>query len=94
VYWEDALDHHGDFLGPPTEFVPWANALHEATWAGHTHLLSPGTIEVDGDVAHSECYVFWMLRRKDGTALDGGGASTSIDSSAAEASGGSPRASS
>jgi hypothetical protein len=73
AFWEDALDHHGDFVGRPSEFVPWANALHESEWAGHTHFLDPGTIEIDGDVAHSECYVLWVLRRKEGTELDLGG---------------------
>jgi hypothetical protein len=73
AYWEDALDHHGEFLGPPSEFVPWANELHEAAWAGHTHFLDPGAIEIDGDVAHSECYCLWVLRRKDGSGVDIGG---------------------
>jgi hypothetical protein len=30
VYHEDAIDHHGDFLGPPADFVPWVNDLHAA----------------------------------------------------------------
>jgi hypothetical protein len=69
----DALDHHGDFLGPPDEFVPWANALHESEWTSHTHFLDVNAVEIDGDVAHSECYVLWALRRKDGDAVDLGG---------------------
>ena len=73
AFHEDAIDHHGDFLGPPSEFVPWANAGHEAGWLSHTHFLDPGTIEIDGDVAHSECYVLWVLRRKDETGVDFGG---------------------
>ena len=73
AFWEDAIDHHGDFLGPPSTFVPWANELHAADWAGHTHFLDPGTIEIDGDVAHSECYVLWVLRQKEGSLVDLGG---------------------
>ena len=73
AFHEDAVDHHGDFVGTPDEFVPWANSLHAAQWAGHTHFLDQSHLEIDGDVAHSECYVLWVLRRKDGAGVDLGG---------------------
>jgi SnoaL-like domain len=73
AFHEDAIDHHGHFVGPPHEFVPWANALHEADWAAHTHFLDVNHVEIDGDVAHSECYVLFVLRRKEGTKVDLGG---------------------
>jgi len=70
---EDAIDHHGGFLGPIGEFVPWANALHETDWAAHTHFIANTSVDFDGDVAHSETYVLWVLRRKDGRTVDLGG---------------------
>ena len=73
VFHEDAIDHHGDFTGPIDEFVPWANALHEATWAAHTHYMANNRVEIDGDVAHSETYVLYVLRRKDCAKIDFGG---------------------
>ena len=73
AFHEDAIDHHGDFVGTPRDFVPWANELHATTWAGHTHFLDLNNLEIDGDTAHSECYVFWVLRRKDGSGVDLGG---------------------
>lgn len=73
AFHEDATDHHGDFVGPPHEFVPWANALHESEWAAHTHFLDLNYAEIEGDVAHTECYVLWALRRREGDAVDLGG---------------------
>ena len=73
VFHEDAIDHHGDFTGTIDEFVPWANALHAATWAGHTHFLANNRVDIEGDEAQSETYVLYVLRRKDGTKIDLGG---------------------
>ncbi len=73
VYHEDALDHHGDFTGPPSEFIPWVNKLHEADWTAHLHFITNNTVEIDGDTAHCESYVFFTLERKDGKGVDLGG---------------------
>ena len=73
AFHEDAVDHHGDFIGHPEVFVPWANELHASGWAAHTHFLDLNHVEIDGDVAHSECYVLFVLRRKTGTEVDLGG---------------------
>jgi hypothetical protein len=66
VYHENAVDHHGTFLGPAREFIPWVNAIHEAGYDAHTHFVTNNTVEIEGDVAHSEIYVQVVLRRKDG----------------------------
>jgi hypothetical protein len=66
IYHDDAIDHHGDFLGSPADFVPWVNDLHEAGYVAHQHFVANNTVEIDGDVAHSEIYVQVVLRRKDG----------------------------
>lgn len=73
AFHEDAVDHHGRFLGSIDDFVPWANALHASEWVAHTHFVANATIELDGDVAHSETYVLWALRRRDGQKVDLGG---------------------
>jgi hypothetical protein len=70
AYHADALDHHGDFLGSPAEFIPWANALHEADWSAHHHHLTTQSIEIDGDVAHAESYCIGTFLRKDEPVVD------------------------
>jgi hypothetical protein len=67
VYHGDAIDHHGPpFLGPPRDFVPWAHKLHTDDYFSHQHYVTNNTVDIDGDVAHSEIYFQAVLRRKDG----------------------------
>src|SRR5437867_10337694 len=74
AFHEDAIDHHGDFIGTTQEFVDWAAELHvSSSWAAHLHYLDCTYVELDGDVAHSECYVLFVHRRTDGTAIEFGG---------------------
>jgi hypothetical protein len=73
AYHDDAIDHHGDFLGSPSEFVPWAHSLHEGQWIAHTHFVTNPLIEIVGDTAHAESYVLFALRRNDGAGVDLGG---------------------
>jgi hypothetical protein len=73
AYHEDAIDHHGDFTGPVDEFVAWANAGHEGSYTAHTHFITNTRAEIDGDVAHAESYVLFVLKRKDGDGVDIGG---------------------
>ena len=74
AYHPDAVDHHGRFVGYIPEFVQWGNALHEADFLAHTHNITTHNCEIDGDEAHTESYVIFVLRRKDErTVLVGGG---------------------
>jgi SnoaL-like domain len=73
VFHPDAVDNHGDFVGYIPEFVSWGNALHEASYRGHTHNITCHTAEIDGDVAHAESYVIFVLRHKDGKTVNVGG---------------------
>jgi SnoaL-like protein len=73
VYHEDAVDHHGEFLGVRDDFVPWADELLASEWDAHTHVLDLNNVEIDGDTAQSECYVLFAQRRRDRTAVDIGG---------------------
>lgn len=54
--------------------MQWGNALHEADFLAHTHNITTHNCEIDGDEAHTESYVIFVLRRKDErTVLVGGG---------------------
>jgi hypothetical protein len=70
AYHDDALDHHGDFVGTPAEFIPWANGLHAADWSAHHHHLTTHTVELDGDTAHAETYCIGTFLRKDEPVVD------------------------
>jgi SnoaL-like protein len=65
AYHPGAVDHHGDFLGDPAEFIPWAN-----DWVSHQHHLTTQTVDLDGDVAHAETYCIGTFLRKDEPVVD------------------------
>ena len=73
VYHEDAIDHHGDFLGRRDEFVPWGLDLLASEWDSHTHFITNNRVDIEGDVAHSECYVLFVQRRRTAPQVDLGG---------------------
>ena len=73
AFHDDAIDHHGGFLGRRDEFVPWGLGLLASEWDAHTHFITNTRIEISGDVAHSECYVLFVQRRTGTGALDIGG---------------------
>jgi ketosteroid isomerase-like protein len=73
VYHQDAIDHHGEFLGRRDDFVPWGLALLASEWDAHTHHITNTRVDIDGDTAHSECYVLFVQRRRDGGNHDVGG---------------------
>ena len=63
-YWEDAEDDHGVYRGPVDGLV--AFMLGDGLAVIH-HAISNIAIEVDGDVAHVECYLDAVHRREDDT---------------------------
>ena len=73
AYHPDAIDHHGPFLGRRDEFVRWGLDLLASEWNAHTHFITNVRIDIDGDVAHSECYVLFAQRRRDRPVMDIGG---------------------
>ena len=73
AYFEDAVDHHGQFTGSPRELAAWGADQHESVWDAHQHFLSNVTIEFDGDIAHVETYVMFVQRRRGGGVVDFGG---------------------
>jgi hypothetical protein len=70
AYHDGAVDHHGDFLGTPAEFIPWANELHAADWVAHHHHLTTQTVELEGDVAHAETYCIGTFLRRGEPVVD------------------------
>jgi hypothetical protein len=74
AYHEDAIDDHGNFVGTRDEFVEWVMQFH-ADHVRHQHAISNITIDLDGDVAHTETYYFVVLQYHDDTqplAINGG----------------------
>jgi hypothetical protein len=62
AFWPDAQVNYGTlFSGLRDEFVEWANEL-ESQNAFHQHHLTTQTVDFDGDVAHVETYVLYIVR--------------------------------
>jgi len=59
AYHADAVDDHGEFVGPPEAFVDWAFDYHQQHQTSHHHMVLNHSCELDGDVAHSETY--WLF---------------------------------
>jgi hypothetical protein len=57
VFWPDAAISYGNVV-PYEELAPWANASH-ANSAAHQHHVTGLTLDVAGDVAHEEGYIFY-----------------------------------
>jgi hypothetical protein len=65
VFHPDATDNHGNFLGNVDEFVKWVNGVHEKSYRAHTHNITCHNCEIEGDVAHTESYVIFVLQTID-----------------------------
>ena len=65
AFWPDAQVNYGRrFSGPRDEFVEWANEL-EAQNEYHAHHVSTQSVDMDGDIAHVETYVLYIVRTHD-----------------------------
>lgn len=74
VFHEDALDNHGPWVGSREEFVQWANHECHHELDAHMHHITTHHCEIEGSVAHTESYVLFVHRHRDGkTVLVGGG---------------------
>lgn len=74
AFWEDAQVNYGKFVGGREKFVEWGNALHSNVTARHEHHITNQNIDIDGDIAHVESYVIYILRTRDETSTMLGGA--------------------
>jgi hypothetical protein len=70
VYHDGGIDHHGPFTGDADVFVPWADDLLASEWDAHLHVLDVNHVDIDGDEAHTETYVFFSQRRRDSAVVD------------------------
>jgi hypothetical protein len=68
----DAVDHHGRFIGHVPEFLKWGIAV-EAQHLATQHHITCHLCEIDGSTAHTESYVFWVVRLADGTTAQAAG---------------------
>jgi hypothetical protein len=57
VFWPDAAISYGNLVAYE-ELASWANASH-ANSAGHQHHVTGLTLDVEGDDAHEEGYIFY-----------------------------------
>lgn len=65
AYHPDAYDKHGSGEGVASDFCDWAIDLHSNIQYRHHHIITNHTVEIDGDVAHSETYfTFWGENRQ------------------------------
>ena len=65
VFHEDGTDDHGVFKGPAGDFAEWVVPFLLKNYLSHMHPVSNIRLKIEGDVAHTECYVAPVLRRKD-----------------------------
>src|SRR4051794_3724154 len=52
----DATIAAGNFVGGPADLYDWASKLHEQGQFATQHNLLNHTVDIDGDVAHTETY--------------------------------------
>ena len=69
VYHPDAVDDHGVFVGSPVEFADWVIAMHTASHLSHQHCQFNSTVDLDGDVAHTETYYMFVGLNRTGEPL-------------------------
>jgi ketosteroid isomerase-like protein len=68
-YHEDAIDDHGVFVGNREEFADWVDAMHSKTHLSHQHAILNVSVDLDGDVAHTESYFMFVGLNRAGTPL-------------------------
>jgi hypothetical protein len=73
AFHRDAVIAAGPFVGGPDALYDWAAALHEQGQSATHHNLLNHSVEIDGDVAHSELYYLFVGRNRDETNWIAGG---------------------
>jgi hypothetical protein len=69
----DATMAAGAFVGSPADCYAWASVLHEQGQVATHHNLLNNTVDIDGDVAHSETYYLFVGRNRDASNWIAGG---------------------
>jgi hypothetical protein len=65
VYHADAVDDHGVWIGERDDFIEWWH-LQDAKHARCQHCVYNMTIDLDGDVAHTETYYMFVAMETSG----------------------------
>ncbi|MDE8347699.1 MAG: nuclear transport factor 2 family protein [Acidocella sp.] len=66
AYHLDAIDDHGSVVLGAEKFVDWALDFHTLNQRKHHHAITNLTIELAGDVAHTECYYTYFGDNREG----------------------------
>ena len=66
VFHPDAIDDHGRYVGGVPGFIDWVNGVHAAHEEAHAHNVTTHSCAIDGDSAHAESYIIWVLRHRGG----------------------------
>lgn len=74
AFWPDAQVNYGRYSGQRDAFVIWGNEGHCAHFLRHEHHITNQTIDIEGDVAHVESYVIYLLHERDTEFTEIGGA--------------------
>ncbi|MCO6381770.1 nuclear transport factor 2 family protein [Oceanicola sp. 502str15] len=69
VYHDDAVDDHGVFVGGPEAFADWVIDMHSRTHMSHQHCIFNVSVDLDGEVAHTESYYMFVGMNRDGKPL-------------------------
>lgn len=73
AFWDDATMAAGPFVGSAADCWDWAIPMHEAGQIVTHHSLLNNTLDIDGDVAHSETYYLFVGRNRDESVWMAGG---------------------
>lgn len=58
---------------PVSEFLPLISPHHQRQFRAQQHVLTNHSVDIDGDIAHSEVYVRFHLHRRDEDVIEIGG---------------------
>lgn len=73
AFHENAEMAAGPFVGLASECADWAFPMHEEGQILTHHALLNTTIDLDGDLAHTETYYLFVARNKDESLVQAGG---------------------
>jgi hypothetical protein len=73
AFHDDAVIAAGPFVGGPVPLFEWASRLHAAGQSATHHNLLNLTVDIDGDVAHTETYYLFVGRNRDDSNWIAGG---------------------
>lgn len=72
AFWPDVQINYGTQLLSFDGFVTEHLDMHTRELASYAHHIASESVEIDGDVAHVECYVVAFFRQREGSDFAGG----------------------